>query len=148
MTEPPTTRDVNQSFSILSCSFDTHDLFSAVPWRNLPVSRHGAFTTVEHRERLVEPCSQTTCSPVLNIRGNCSCVRAKAAHILGHLPIISKRYEKGSIIITSNRPLSEWDKVFIDKKLAAAIVDRLMHHNRCHAEYCVTVCCEKVLKPV
>lgn len=43
--------------------------------------------------------------------------------------IISRRYEKGSIIITSNRPVHEWDKVFIDKTLTTAVVDRLMHHS-------------------
>jgi DNA replication protein DnaC len=42
--------------------------------------------------------------------------------------IVSKRYEKGSIIITSNRPLTQWDKVFIDKTLTTAVVDGLMHH--------------------
>ena len=42
--------------------------------------------------------------------------------------IVSKRYEKGSIIITSNRMIAEWDKVFIDKTLTTAVVDRLMHH--------------------
>lgn len=42
--------------------------------------------------------------------------------------IISRRYEKGSIIITSNRLLHEWDKVFIDKTLTTAVIDRLMHH--------------------
>lgn len=30
--------------------------------------------------------------------------------------IVSKRYEKGSIIITSNRPVHQWDSVFIDKR--------------------------------
>lgn len=44
--------------------------------------------------------------------------------------IISRRYEKGSIIITSNRPLVEWDKVFIDKTLTTAVVDRLLHHSQ------------------
>jgi DNA replication protein DnaC len=43
--------------------------------------------------------------------------------------IVSGRYEKGSIIITSNRPLHEWDKVFIDKTLTTAVVDRLIHHS-------------------
>lgn len=43
--------------------------------------------------------------------------------------IVSRRYEKGSIIITSNRPVHEWDKVFIDKTLTTAVVDRLMHHS-------------------
>lgn len=42
--------------------------------------------------------------------------------------IVSKRYEKGSIIITSNRLIHQWDSVFIDKTLTTAIVDRLMHH--------------------
>lgn len=42
--------------------------------------------------------------------------------------IVSKRYEKGSIIITSNRPLHQWDSVFVDKTLSTAVVDRLMHH--------------------
>ena len=42
--------------------------------------------------------------------------------------IVSKRYEKGSMIITSNRPVTQWDKVFIDRTLTSAIVDRLMHH--------------------
>jgi DNA replication protein DnaC len=44
--------------------------------------------------------------------------------------IISQRYEKGSIIITSNRPIAQWEKVFLVKPLTAAIVDRLMHHSR------------------
>ena len=40
--------------------------------------------------------------------------------------IVSKRYEKGSIIITSNRIFGEWDKIFIDKTLTGAILDRLV----------------------
>lgn len=43
--------------------------------------------------------------------------------------IISKRYEKGSIILTSNRTFQEWDKIFIDKTLTGAILDRLVHHS-------------------
>jgi len=42
--------------------------------------------------------------------------------------IVRGRYEKGSIIITSNRSISEWDKVFVDKTLTGAVVDRLLHH--------------------
>jgi len=44
--------------------------------------------------------------------------------------IVSQRYEKGSIIITSNRDFQDWDKIFIDKTLTGAILDRLIHH--CH----------------
>lgn len=42
--------------------------------------------------------------------------------------IVTGRYERSPIIITTNRPLDEWDKVFIDKTLTTAIVDRLIHH--------------------
>jgi DNA replication protein DnaC len=44
--------------------------------------------------------------------------------------IIRQRYEKGSLIITTNIPLSNWDKIFTSKLAATAILDRLMHH--CH----------------
>jgi len=42
--------------------------------------------------------------------------------------VIVRKYEKHSIIITSNRRFSEWDEVFGDKIIAAAILDRLLHH--------------------
>jgi len=44
--------------------------------------------------------------------------------------VVSRRYEKKSTIITSNREFTGWDKIFIDKTLTGAIVDRLIHH--CH----------------
>ena len=42
--------------------------------------------------------------------------------------LISQRYEKGSIIITSNKAFSEWGQVFTDEVLATAVLDRLLHH--------------------
>jgi DNA replication protein DnaC len=49
----------------------------------------------------------------------------------GHLffQLISRRYEQGSVLISSNRPVEEWDEVFGDQVVAAAILDRLMHHS-------------------
>jgi DNA replication protein DnaC len=44
--------------------------------------------------------------------------------------IISKRYEKGSLIITSNKTFDEWGNMFWDSILASAILDRIVHH--CH----------------
>lgn len=44
--------------------------------------------------------------------------------------IISKRYENGSIIITSNKLFEEWGRIFYDPVLATAILDRFVHH--CH----------------
>jgi DNA replication protein DnaC len=42
--------------------------------------------------------------------------------------LISKRYEKLSTILTSNKPFSEWDSIFGDNVIASAILDRLLHH--------------------
>jgi DNA replication protein DnaC len=44
--------------------------------------------------------------------------------------VIGKRYEKKSTIITSNRNLTEWDKIFLDKTLTTALIDRLLHHSQ------------------
>jgi len=40
--------------------------------------------------------------------------------------IVSRRYEKGSIILTGNRGFADWGQVFADQVVAAAIVDRLI----------------------
>ncbi len=42
--------------------------------------------------------------------------------------LISKRYEKTSTIITTNKPFEEWNEIFGDEVIAAAILDRLLHH--------------------
>ncbi len=59
---------------------------------------------------------------------------------LGYLPIdktgadllfqiISKRYERGSIVLTSNRVFKKWPEIFNnDSTLTAALLDRLLHH--------------------
>jgi DNA replication protein DnaC len=43
--------------------------------------------------------------------------------------LISKRYEKSSTIITSNKPFEEWADIFGDEVIATAILDRLLHHS-------------------
>jgi DNA replication protein DnaC len=42
--------------------------------------------------------------------------------------IVSQRYEKGSILMTSNRDLTEWPELFNEPLLASAGLDRLTHH--------------------
>jgi len=51
----------------------------------------------------------------------------RAAHLFFQL--VAKRYEKGSMLLTGNRPVSEWDQVFGDAVLVTAILDRLLHHS-------------------
>jgi DNA replication protein DnaC len=45
------------------------------------------------------------------------------------LEIVMRRYERASTIITSNRPLADWPKLFGDTPAVAAFLDRLMHHS-------------------
>jgi len=42
--------------------------------------------------------------------------------------IVSERYERGSIIITSNKSFQAWGEMFVDPILATAVLDRLVHH--------------------
>ena len=58
---------------------------------------------------------------------------------LGYLPmpgesashlfqVITRRYEHGSVILTTNRGIAQWGEIFEDTTVAAAILDRLLHH--------------------
>jgi DNA replication protein DnaC len=58
---------------------------------------------------------------------------------LGYLPIdqqganlffqlVSRRYERGPLILTSNRSFGSWGEVFGDRVIATAILDRILHH--------------------
>jgi DNA replication protein DnaC len=58
---------------------------------------------------------------------------------LGYLPLLReeaslffrllvRRYERGSLIVTSNKRFADWGEVFNDQVLATAILDRLLHH--------------------
>ena len=42
--------------------------------------------------------------------------------------LISARYETASVIVTSNKPFSSWGEIFGDDTVAAAMIDRLVHH--------------------
>jgi len=43
--------------------------------------------------------------------------------------IISERYENGSIIITSNRPIANWDELFNEPVISSALLDRIFHNS-------------------
>jgi DNA replication protein DnaC len=78
------------------------------------------------------------------LRQNVSRIRRLSTQVLerhcGYLPIdrlgadllfqvISQRYERGSIILNSNKPYKHWPEIFHnDSVLATAVLDRLLHH--------------------
>ena len=43
--------------------------------------------------------------------------------------LVSARYERGSIILTSNKSYGDWGGIFGDPIIATAILDRLLHHS-------------------
>jgi DNA replication protein DnaC len=59
---------------------------------------------------------------------------------LGYLPLerqtanlffqlVSRRYERGSMLITTNQAITQWGHVFGDEMIASAVLDRLLHHS-------------------
>jgi DNA replication protein DnaC len=42
--------------------------------------------------------------------------------------LVSSRYERASMVVTSNKPFSRWGETFGDDVVAAAMIDRLVHH--------------------
>ncbi len=43
--------------------------------------------------------------------------------------LLAERYERGSVLITSNLPFSQWEVIFKDPMTTAAAIDRLVHHS-------------------
>jgi DNA replication protein DnaC len=43
--------------------------------------------------------------------------------------LLAERYERGSVLITSNLPFSQWESIFKDAMTTAAVIDRLVHHS-------------------
>ncbi len=43
--------------------------------------------------------------------------------------LLAERYERGSVMLTSNLPFSKWEKIFKDPMTTAAAIDRLVHHS-------------------
>ena len=50
-----------------------------------------------------------------------------AAHLF--VQLVSRRYERGALLVTSNRAIGEWGTVFGDLVVATAILDRMLHHS-------------------
>jgi DNA replication protein DnaC len=51
----------------------------------------------------------------------------QTAHLFFQL--VSRRYEKGSMLITTNQTITQWGHVFGDEMIASAVLDRVLHHS-------------------
>jgi DNA replication protein DnaC len=61
----------------------------------------------------------------------CIPFEAEAANLFFQL--VSNRYERASVTVTSNKPFGHWGEVFGDETVAAAMIDRLVHHAEVHS---------------
>ena len=68
-----------------------------------------------------------------------TCPKVLIVDEIGYLPLdreeaslffrlVARRYEKASMILTSNKGFVDWGEVFSDQVIATAILDRLLHH--------------------
>jgi hypothetical protein len=56
----------------------------------------------------------------------CMPLERQAANLL--FALVSRRYERGSIVVTSNRSFEQWGEILGDAMVAAALIDRLIRH--------------------
>lgn len=88
-----------------------------------------ALVAAQRQERLGEFIKRNVMGPrllIIDEIGYLSMNRDQANLLF---QVIAKCYEKGSVLLTSNLPFSQWDQTFAgDTTLTAALLDRLLHH--------------------
>ena len=86
-------------------------------------------TTAHRQGRLKEYFHRTLIGPrllIIDELGYLPFGREEANHFF---QVIAKRYERGSVMVTSNLPFTQWDTALAgDATLTAALLDRLLHH--------------------
>ncbi len=88
-----------------------------------------ASLTKAYAENKIEERLKFYCQPKLLIIDEIGYIPIDrhGAHLFFQL--ISRRYEKGALIMTSNRSFSQWNEIFGDPVIATAILDRVLHHS-------------------
>ena len=57
------------------------------------------------------------------------CVQQEKQEMEVLFTLLAERYERGSVMITSNLPFSKWENIFKDAMMTAAAIDRIVHHS-------------------
>lgn len=88
-----------------------------------------ASLTKAYAENRIEERIKFYCQPKLLIIDEIGYIPIDrhGAHLFFQL--ISRRYERGALIMTSNRSFSQWNEIFGDTVIATAILDRILHHS-------------------
>ena len=114
----------------------TH-LATALAIRACQAGHRVAFATAaEWVARLARPTRRGRCTTSSAARSG---RRSSIIDEVGYLPfdveaanlffqLVGSRYERASVIVTSNKPFGRWGEVFGDAVVAAAMIDRLVHH--------------------
>jgi len=84
-------------------------------------------TRAHHENRLEVPLKQLT-YPKLLILDELGYLPLSQMEASLFFRLVVRRYERGSLIVTSNKSFLDWGEVFNDQVLATAILDRLLHH--------------------
>lgn len=86
--------------------------------------------TAHRQGKLAEVIRRTVLAPRLLVIDEIGYLPLDRTEANLFFQVVAKRYEKGSMILTSNLPFSQWDSVFAgDGALTAAMLDRLLHHS-------------------
>jgi DNA replication protein DnaC len=88
-----------------------------------------ASLTKAYSENRIEERLKFYCQPKLLIIDEIGYIPIDrhGAHLFFQL--VSRRYEKGALVLTSNRSFSQWNEIFGDPVIATAILDRILHHS-------------------
>ena len=82
-----------------------------------------------HSENRLEEKLKYVCQPKLLIIDEIGYIPFDRQGANLFFQLIAKRYEKGSLILTSNQAFTNWGDVFGDRVIATAILDRILHHS-------------------
>lgn len=90
-----------------------------------------ALVAAQRQERLAEFIRRNVMGPRLLVIDEIGYLPMSRDQANLFFQVVAKRYEKGSMVLTSNLPFGQWDQAFAgDSTLTAALLDRLLHHSQ------------------